>query len=220
LRLNLTRRGDHTKAERFSIPGAVGPLEALLEFDPAREVRAMALVCHPHPLFGGTMHNKVVYCAAKAAIMAGLPTLRFNFRGVGTSEGEHAGGDGERDDVRTAIDWITMRFPSRPVVMIGYSFGAAVGLAVGAADPRVLALAGIGVPAGIWDMAYLRNVSKPVLFVQGTRDVFGQRDSLEPLFNSLAGSKQLRWIDGADHSFNGHLDELQEAVRAFLAEIV
>ena len=166
------------------------------------------------------MHNKVVYRAAKAALIVGLPTLRFNFRGVGTSEGEHGDGIGEREDVRAAIDCIAARFPAKPVVMIGYSFGAAVGLAVGATDLRVSALVGVGVPAGIWDMDYLRNLSKPVLLVQGTRDLFGQQDSIEPIFNSLVGPKQLRWIEGADHSFNGHLDELQEAVRAFLQEIV
>ncbi|MGA2630106.1 MAG: alpha/beta family hydrolase [Terriglobia bacterium] len=218
--VKTTREGGSTKAERLFIPGPAGPLEALLEFDPARQARATAVVCHPHPLFGGTMHNKVVYRVAKAAIIAGLPTLRFNFRGVGSSEGEHADGLGERDDVRAALDYIAGRFPSLPVVMLGYSFGSAVGLEVGAAEERVVALGGIGVPAGIWDINFPGGVRKPVLIVQGTRDLFGPRETVESLFASLAGPKELHWIEGADHFFNARLDEVQEAVRAFLAEIV
>jgi len=212
--------GGFTKAERLFLPGPAGRLEALLEYDPARAARATAIVCHPHPLFGGTLHNKVVYRAAKAAIIAGLPTLRFNFRGVGASEGEHTDGLGERNDVLAALDYLTSRFPVLPVCMVGYSFGSAVGLAVGANDPRVSALVGIGVPAGIWDLSFLRNVSKPTLIVQGTRDLFGPPAALAPVFAALAGRKELRWIEGADHSFSARLDELQETVRAFLAEIV
>ncbi len=166
------------------------------------------------------MHNKVVYRAAKAAIMAGLPTLRFNFRGVGASEGEHADGAGEREDVKRALDFVMSRFPALPVCIIGYSFGSAVGLALGVDDPRVTALVGIGLPASIWDVSFLHQVAKPTLIVQGTRDVFGPREATEPVYAALAGRKQLRWIEGADHSFNGKLDEVQEAVRAFLEEIV
>jgi len=166
------------------------------------------------------MHNKVVYRAAKAAIIAGLPTLRFNFRGVGSSAGEHADGLGERDDVRAALDYLAARFPSLPVSMLGYSFGSAVGLGVGAGDERVVALAGIGVPAGIWDMSFLGGVNKPALLVQGTRDLFGPRDAVESLFASLTGPRQIHWVEGADHFFNARLDEVQEAVRAFLAGIV
>jgi alpha/beta superfamily hydrolase len=192
----------------------------LLEYEPAREAHATGVVCHPHPLFGGTMQNKVVYRATKATIQAGLPTLRFNFRGVGASDGEHGDGIGEREDVRAVVDFITARFPALSVCLLGYSFGAAVGLAVGAADARVQALVGIGVPTGIWDMSFLRHVRKPVLIVQGTHDLFGPRDTIESLYATLAGPKQLRWVEGADHSFNGKLEEVQEAVRAFLAEIV
>ena len=166
------------------------------------------------------MHSKVVYRAAKAAIAAGLPTLRFNFRSVGASEGEHGEGVEEIDDARAALDFLAGRFPAFPVCMLGYSFGCAVGLAVGAADARVSVLAGIGVPAGIWDMSFLRDVRKPTLIVQGTHDVFGPKDAIQNVFASLAGPKRLEWIEGADHGFNTRLDELQETVRAFLAEIV
>jgi alpha/beta superfamily hydrolase len=166
------------------------------------------------------MHSKVVYRAAKAAIQAGLPTLRFNFRSVGASEGEHGDGVEETGDVRAVLDYLAGRFPTLPLCMLGYSFGCAVGLAVGAEDPRVAVLAGIGVPAGIWDMNFLRDVAKPTLFVQGTQDAFGPQSAIESVFNSLAGPKRLQWISGADHGFNTRLDELQETVRAFLAEIV
>lgn len=212
--------GGITKAERLFIPGSAGQLEALLEYDPQREARASTIVCHPHPLFGGTMHNKVVYRAAKAAIIAGLPTLRFNFRGVGTSEGEHADGVGEREDVEAALDFTATRYPNLPVCMMGYSFGSAVGLTVGVADRRVTALVGIGLPASVWDVSFLQRVEKPTLLVQGSRDSFGPRDAIERVYAALAGPKHLHWVEGADHFFNGNLDELQETVRAFLAEIV
>lgn len=213
-------RGGATKAERLFIPGPAGRLEALLEYVPGQKARAAAIVCHPHPLFGGTMHSKVVYRAAKAAITAGLPTLRFNFRSVGASDGEHGDGVAELGDVRAALDFLTGRFPALPVCMVGYSFGCAVGLAVGAADPRVSVLVGIGVPAGIWDMSFLQDVRKPTLIVQGTHDVFGPQNEIQSVFDALAGAKRLEWIEGADHGFNTRLDELQETVRASLTEIV
>jgi len=219
-RSSSPQTGGVTKAERLFIPGPAGRLEALLEYVPGEAMRAAAIVCHPHPLFGGTMHSKVVYRAAKAAIQAGLPTLRFNFRSVGASEGEHGDGVEETGDVRAALDYLAARFPTLPVCMLGYSFGCAVGLAVGAADPRVTVLAGIGVPAGIWDMSFLRGVAKPTLIVQGTQDVFGPEDAVQCVFDSLTGTKRLHWIKGADHGFNTRLDELQETVRAFLAEFV
>jgi hypothetical protein len=192
----------------------------LLEYVEGHAARAAAIVCHPHPLFGGTMHSKVVYRAAKAAIQAGLPTLRFNFRGVGASEGEHSEGVEEVGDARAALDYLSGRFPSLPICMIGYSFGCAVGLSAGVSDARVSQLVGIGVPAAIWDLSFLQGVNKNTLFVQGTHDVFGPGDTVQRVFESLVGPKRLEWIDGADHGFNTRLDEMQEAVRAFLAEIV
>ena len=107
-----------------------------MEWNPEIAPRQVALVCHPHPVFGGTMHNKVVYRAAKAALSLGFATLRFNFRGAGNSVGTFTGGDGERQDVRAALDYLTARFAALPVCLIGFSFGAWVGLAVGAADVR------------------------------------------------------------------------------------
>lgn len=205
------------KIERLLIPGAVGRLEALLEWDAAARVQAVALVCHPHPLYGGTMHTKAVFRAAKAAIDLGIPTLRFNFRGVGKSEGQFGGGIGERDDVRAALDYLGERFPGQPVNLAGFSFGSWVGLAVGAVDDRVRALVGLGVPVGSSDFRFLQPVTKPKLIVQGTVDVYGPREKVESLFASLAEPKQIHWVVGSDHFFTGKLDELQAAVREFLA---
>jgi len=180
----------------------------------------VALVCHPHPLYGGTLHNKVVFRAAKAAFGLGLPTLRFNFRGAGQSAGTHAGGIGEQDDVRAALDHLGKRFPGLPVCLMGFSFGAAVGLAVGATDPRVSTLVGLGVPVGSGDFSFLFDVRKPKLIIQGTNDEFGPRATVETLYESLPEPKQIHWVQNADHFFAGKLDEVQEAIRQFLAPIV
>lgn len=209
-----------TRIERLFIPGPAGRLEALLEFDPAARPAAAAVVCHPHPLFGGTMHNKVVYRAAKAALEAGLSSLRFNFRGVEKSEGEFVDGISERDDARAALDFLATRFPGTPVVMMGFSFGAWVGLSAGAADLRVRALVGLGLPTGSADWNCLRSVNKPLLIVQGTGDVFGPRAEIETLFSSLPEPKSLHWVEGADHFLGGKLDEVQTVVRSFLQEFV
>jgi alpha/beta superfamily hydrolase len=197
----------------------MGPLEGLLEYDPLIAPRLLALVCHPHPQYGGTLHNKVVFRVAKAAVHLGIPALRFNFRGVGESQGAFAGGIGERDDVRAALDYLQIRFPQAPVCLMGFSFGAEVGLAVGAVDPRVCVLVGLGVPGSTWDWSFLTGVSKPKLIVQGTRDRFGPREQVQALFDVLADPKRIHWVEGADHFFTGRLGEVQTALRAFLMGI-
>ncbi|MFB3921619.1 MAG: alpha/beta hydrolase [Terriglobia bacterium] len=206
------------KLERLFLSGPVGRLEGLLEFDVDAVPAAAAVVCHPHPLFGGTMHNRVVYRAAKAALQAGLPALRFNFRGVEKSEGEFAEGPGERDDARAAVDYLSGRFPDIPIVMMGFSFGAWVGLTAGTADPRVRALVGLGLPTGSADWTPLRGAAKPLLIVQGTGDIFGPRDEIEALFSTLPQPKRLHWVEGVDHFFGNRLEEIRVAVRAFLQE--
>jgi alpha/beta superfamily hydrolase len=202
----------------LDIPGPAGSLEALLEWDPERPVHLTAVVCHPHPQYGGTMHTKVVYRAAKAAIELGIPTLRFNFRGVGKSQGDFDEGRGERDDLRAALDHLETRFPGTRTCVIGFSFGAWVGLEVGSRDSRACALVGIGVPAGSEEPGFLHSAPKPKLIVQGTNDPFGPRAQIEELFASLTEPKQLRWIEGADHFFTGRLDEVQSTLRSFLQE--
>jgi alpha/beta superfamily hydrolase len=194
-------------------------LEALLEWNPEVAARHVALVCHPHPMFGGTMHNKVVYRAAKSALLAGLPTLRFNFRGAGNSVGEFTGGEGERDDVRAALDYLAAHFPGLPVCLMGFSFGSWVGLEVAATDDRVSTLVGLGVPVNMSDFDFLHGVRKPKLILQGTRDQYGSVAKVTELYDSLAEPKQIHWVEGADHFFAGKLDEVQEVLLQFLTPI-
>lgn len=192
----------------------------MLEWHPEATARIAALVCHPHPVYGGTMHNKVVYRAAKAAISLGLPTLRFNFRGAGKSAGTFAGGIGEREDVRAALDHLAAHFPGLPVCLMGFSFGSWVGLAVGANDSRVSTLVGLGVPVDVSSFDFLLGVSKPKLIVQGTRDEYGSVSRVTELYDSLAEPKQIHWVQDADHFFAGKLDEVQEALSKFLTPMI
>lgn len=209
-----------TKIEHLTIPGPVGNLEALLEWNPEWTPRQLAIVCHPHPLYGGTMHNKVVFRAAKGAIHVGIPALRFNFRGVGRSGGEYAEGVGERDDARAALEFVLKRFPQTPISMMGFSFGSLVALTVGAEDARVNSLVGIGLPVNSSDFQFLRDVRKPKLLVQGTNDQFGSRDKVEKLFSSLKDPKRLRFVEDADHFLTGKLSGLQSEIQEFLRGIV
>jgi hypothetical protein len=218
-RLRAEGRELGMKIDRTFISGPDGLLQALLEWDPRATPRRVALVCHPHPLYGGTMHNKVVYRAAKAALMSGLPTLRFNFRGVGKSVGTFDGGVGEREDVRAALDYLSTAFPGLPVCLMGFSFGAWVGLAAGAADSRVSTLVGLGMPVGPANFNFLREVRKPKLILQGTHDEFGPRAQVAEWFDTLAEPKQIHWVEGADHFFTGKLDEVQEVLREFLSPL-
>ena len=210
------------RIESHWIAGPAGRLEAILEEPESDEAapRSLAVVCHPHPLYGGTMHNKVVYRIARALRRGGAAVLRFNFRGVGRSEGTFAQGIGERDDVRAALDFLQWRFPETPLCLMGFSFGAWVGLTVGASDSRVVALVGLGVPVAISDMSFLREVTKPKLFIQGTLDEFGPADQMQAFHASLAEPKQTHWVQGADHFFAGKLEEVQAAVREFLEGLV
>jgi uncharacterized protein len=166
------------------------------------------------------MHNKVVFRAAKAAIHLDVPTLRFNFRGVGHSGGKHADGIGERDDARAALDYLTERFPQTPVTMMGFSFGSVVALAVGSADSRVNGLVGIGLPVNSADFSFLVGVQKPKLIVQGTQDQFGSRERVAKLYSSLKDPKRLRFVEGADHFLTGKLHDLQLEIQEFLHGIL
>ena len=191
-----------------------------MEWSAEIEPLHVALVCHPHPLYGGTLHNKVVFRAAKAALQAGLPTLRFNFRGAGQSAGAFATGLGEREDVRAALDYLSRRFPGLPVCLMGFSFGSWVGLAVGATDPRVSILVGLGLPVAASDFRFLLDVRKPKLIIQGTQDEFGPEAQVTELYDSLAEPKQIHWVKDADHFFARKLDEVQEVLRQFLTRII
>ena len=190
----------------FFLKGPAGRLEAMLWTTAAASAgNLVALVCHPHPLFGGTMHNKVVYQAAKALHRKGMPVLRFNFRGVGLSEGEHNRGRGEQDDVRTALDYLAKEFPARPILLAGFSFGSWVGLRVGCEDPRVTSLIGLGIPVNKSDLSYLASCAKPKLFIQGENDEFGARANVEEFVATLPEPKRLVIVPGVDHFFTGKL---------------
>jgi alpha/beta superfamily hydrolase len=200
------------------LDGPAGRLEAQLWTSPAAAPARAALICHPHPLYGGTMHNKVVFQAAKSLHRLGLPVLRFNFRGAGLSQGEHDRGRGEREDLRCALDYLAHEFPGRPVVLAGFSFGAWVGLRVGAEDARVTHLIGIGTPVNDSDFSYLRGSAKPKLFVVGTEDQFAAREKMEELVNSLEEPKRLVFVEQADHFFRGRLDQLDRAIQQWMRE--
>jgi hypothetical protein len=192
----------------FFLSGAAGSLEALLWTSSAENPESAALVCHPHPLFGGTMHNKVVYQAAKALHEAGMPVLRFNFRGAGLSQGKHDDGRGELEDVRVALDYLAREFAGAPILLAGFSFGACVGLRVGSEDSRVMRLIGLGIPLIRCDMTYLQDCKKPKLFISGGNDEFGPREQVEALFATLPEPKKLRIVEGVDHFFSGKLGEV------------
>jgi uncharacterized protein len=206
--------------------GPAGRLEALLNAGAENATHA-AVVCHPHPLFGGTLHNKVVFHTMKALNSFGFPVLRFNFRGAGLSQGEHDQGSGEVDDVRTALDWLDAEF-HLPMVFAGFSFGAAVGLRAACADTRVKIVIGVGTPVvpvaadtqlpRTYSFDFLHDCAKPKLFVSGARDQFGPRSKLEALVTSLPEPKKLVVIDGADHFFEGRLRELRETIEAWVKE--
>jgi uncharacterized protein len=211
----------HTHAHRsVFISGPAGRLEALL-WSPSRDNYSIAaVVCHPHPLFGGTMHNKVVFHAARTLDRLGIPSLRFNFRGVGLSEGKHDRGIGEQDDVRAALDFFAGEFPRTPLLVAGFSFGCWVGLRVGCADARVSELIGLGAPVDDSDFSYLATCAKPILFVQGGNDQYGSPAKLEALVNSFPEAtrreKQIAVVPHADHFFAGHLGELDAALASWL----
>ena len=205
----------------FHIIGPAGRLEALLNAGSPDATHA-AIVCHPHPLYGGTLHNKVVFHAMKALNSFGFPVLRFNFRGTGLSEGEHAAGVGEVDDVRAALDWLEREY-TLPVIFAGFSFGAAVGLRAAYSDDRVRALIALGLPAvavetRTYDFEFLRTSTKPKLFVSGSRDQFGPPGKLEALVDTFADPKKLVRIEAGDHFFEGRLKEMRVAIEEWIRE--
>ena len=211
------------------LDGPAGRLEALLNAGAENATHA-AVVCHPYPLFGGSLHNKVVFHTMKALNGFGFPVLRFNFRGTGLSQGEHDHGTGEVEDVRTALDWLDAEF-HLPLVFAGFSFGAAVGLRVACPDARVRAVIGLGMPlapeladtgeeASVYKFDFLTGCAKPKLFVSGARDQFGPRAKLEALVASVPEPKRLVVIEGADHFFAGRLRELRNAIESWVKEAV
>jgi alpha/beta superfamily hydrolase len=207
-------------AGNLFIPASHGRLEAILKEPRANPTRGAALVLHPHPLGGGTMHNKVVFRAASALNDAGLATLRLNFRGVGQSTGEHDEGRGELEDARAGLDYLVRNYPAKCITLAGFSFGSRVGMEVGMTDARVSNLISIGTPVDKYDFAFLKECRKPILFVHGDRDEFGRAESVRALAASLPpqSQAQVRIIENADHFFEGRLDEMKLAITAWIIE--
>ena len=205
------------ESRNLFLEGPVGRLEAIL-WKPPAPARLAALVCHPHPLFGGTMHNKVIYQAAKSLDALSVPVLRFNFRGAGLSAGAHDRGHGEQEDVRAALDLLAAEFPGLPLLVAGFSFGSWIGLRVGCPDQRVRELIGLGTPVNSSDFSYLRNCDKPKLFVHGANDEHGDVEKLEQLVESLPGENRLVVVAGAEHFFAGKLDQVDAAIRAWITQ--
>jgi len=197
--------------------GPAGRLEALLNAGSENAPYA-ALVCHPHPLGGGTMHNKVVYHTMKAFQSFGLPVLRFNFRGAGLSEGEHDGHDEQRD-VQAALDWLEREF-CLPILFAGFSFGAAIGLLTCCGDERVKGLIALGLPVHAegrdYHYRFLPSCPQPKLFISGSRDQYGPKLLVEEVFHTAKQPAELVWIDDADHFFVGKLDQVQLAIRSWV----
>ncbi len=198
------------------IPASHGRLEALVK-EPAGPARGAAVVCHPHPLHGGTMHTKAVYRAARALNDAGLVALRFNFRGVGASTGSYDEGIAEHADLETALDWLEAEYPELPLFAGGFSFGSLVGLSVGVDDERVVAVFGLGLPVDMdrYDYSFLAETDKPILVVQGENDEFGPGDRVSKLLAPLGAHITLVRIPGSDHYFRDRLDELGATVRGY-----
>ncbi len=200
------------------IPAPHGHLEAILK-QPAGESKGVALVCHPHPLGGGTMHNKVVFRAAAGLVDAGLTTLRFNFRGVGASTGVHTEVAGGIEDVSAALDYLSDEYPGAEITLAGFSFGSRVGMQVGIRDVRVARLISIGTPVDKYrDYEFLTAARKPILFLHGDRDEFGSIENVRKLFANVSEQTDAELIvfENCGHFFDDHLADLRDAVREWV----
>ncbi len=206
------------KTIELMLPSGAGELEALLTLpvpEPFGDTPA-AVICHPHPLYGGSMHTKVVVTASHAFLDLGMPSLRFNFRGVGRSSGKYDEGRGEQDDVRAAINYMAGKY--KKLVVAGHSFGAWAGMKAGCEDTRVQMVIGIGMPVNFVDMFFLRDCLKPKIFIHGALDTLIPVEKVEGIYSELPEPKKLVKIEGADHFFTGKLDELAGVVRGLTQE--
>jgi uncharacterized protein len=208
------------KEEKVWIPGNGIKLEGLLSIHEALPFKRGVVVCHPHPQHGGDMDNPVVVTAVEAAAHEGFSTLRFNFRGAGKSEGTYAEGEREKDDVRAAIAYLLSRLSGNDpfAYLVGYSFGAWVGMPVAVEDPRVKGTVAIAPPLEMYNFNFLIGCKKPKLIIAGNRDFLCPTSYLDPLYRQLEEPKSLKIIPGADHFFSFHLQLLMEPLREFLRD--
>jgi alpha/beta superfamily hydrolase len=195
-------------AEHITVEGSAGPLQVIAE-DPGTADSSYAVVCHPHPLYGGTMDNKVVTTVARALQATGIPTLRFNFRGVGASAGEFDRGVGETADADAVAAWGARRWPGRTLVLAGFSFGGGVALRVAQRrETRQL----ITVAPAIEQFDAAMPIPSPWWIIQGDADDVVDPQSLIDWVNGLEPKPRLVVMRGVGHFFHGHLHELRDAV--------
>jgi len=206
-------------AGNLFVPALHGRLEAILKEPRTGSIRGVALVLHPHPLGGGTMHNKVVFRAAAALNDAGLIALRINFRGVGQSTGIHDEGYGERDDARAGLDYLAENYAHQEITLCGFSFGARVALEVGITDERVVRLISIGTPLDKYYFSFLSACRKPILFVHGEHDEYGAVTRLSELVAKIKAPVELKVIKGAGHFFDDQLDELKRVITEWILRL-
>jgi len=211
--LNLNPR----PLRHVDVYSSAGRLEAL--YRELQDPAGIAVICHPHPLGGGTLHNKVVFRAARGLENANVATLRFNFRGVGTSGGKHEEGEGEQEDVIAAMEWAKRKHAGKKLIVGGFSFGAWVASRVACEMPEVDAIFMIGTPINKYDFGYLRKCEKPVLFLHGTEDEHGDVAKLEQLVQQMRNAETVI-VSGADHFFTKQLDALDETMRSWAEEVV
>lgn len=200
------------RIESLFLPGPAGRLEALLEEPEHAEPVEAALVCHPHPQYGGTMHNKVVYRLARGLRKSGSVVLRFNYRGVNLSEGEYADGIGETEDARVALNELRARYPQLPLLAAGFSFGSRVALRLASTEPAIQRVVAVGFPTRIPDRDFVFRVRAPKYFIHSTHDEFGPRADLAAFYDSLPEPKHLDWVEASDHFFRDSLDPFEAAV--------
>lgn len=212
-------KGDEGRLSSVDLSGPAGRLEGLINAKADDDVRAIAVLAHPLPTAGGTMHTKTVFHVAKALARIGCPVLRFNFRGVGRSEGSFDDGPGELEDFRAALDFMRARYPNvKETWAAGVSFGGWAALAAGAVDPRVTALLGVAVPVTRRDSEAVVAAGKPVFLIHGERDELIPLREVRKFYARLPEPKEMVVIDSADHLFDGKLSELGDAVEDLLAD--
>lgn len=200
------------RIESHLLDGPAGKLEALVEAPENRAPTEACVVCHPHPLYGGTMHNKVVHRMARGLRRRGSVVLRFNFRGVGRSQGEHGRGVGEIEDARAALDWMRRHYPALPYSLAGFSFGSRVILKLGCALGDAARLIAVGFPTRGSATSHLTSCAVPKFFITSSGDQYAPRNEMEALFTVMAAPKQMIWVEAANHFFAGGLDRLEESI--------
>jgi alpha/beta superfamily hydrolase len=200
---------------RQLIAGAAGDIELVVDL-PTAVPRAVAVCCHPHPLYGGTLTNKVIHTVARSFAAQGAVAVRFNFRGVGASQGTHDDGIGETDDLATVAAWARMQWPGLPLWLGGFSFGSYVALR-GAARLAPALLVTVAPPVGRWDFATIAAPACPWLVVQGSEDELVPAAGVVAWAQAAQPAVRVAMLDGATHFFHGRLHELQDAVAAFAA---